>query len=378
MSLTTYSTVADALSLLLARPLANQINTGSVLLHLLPHVRAQNKNVSWTAKFTNQSNAVGTAETATYTPSDGTAEIEKLATLEFAKYEMMASVSGKAEAAAAATSANFGAQSLVGQQNNLLAARARDSYMRTCRGIQTDLYGGQSAQTPEEITGLAEAVDSSGTYAGIARNTYTEWAATEASVSAANLTFGAVSDNLIRPIYNASGSYPTVLVADSTTFGRLRNLYGSGTVPYIREIQIPAMMSEDSAIVTPERTVKLAAGMRAFLIDDVPVILDRDCTANTIYGLNLGEIWIEQLMPAIYGLASEDIRAVIGLVNPKAAEFLTDNQIAMLQGAATNPTGIVPKFKLLGAVGDQESIICTSYAQLVVRRPNAHGKLAIT
>ena len=367
---TTLSTdVAGALSLYLAQPLSTSINRGSVLLHLLENVSGTGKNISWTVEFSGQSNASAVAETATYVPSDGAAELEKLAYLNWAKYERFASVSGLAEATAAATPNPPGAASLVGPQISLLAKRARDSYSRVVRGIAQDLYGGQSGQTPEEVTGIAEAIDSTGTYANLAQGTYSEWASTEATVAATSLSFDAIRTNLITPIHTASGEYPSMIMAHPTEFDKLRALYGSNGAPYIREVEL--------ATAGGMRSVKLSAGMRAFLIDDIPVFSDRDCTSGTIYAINTAHMHLEQLRPAYYGLSNEDIRAQLALLSA-AANDLTDDQIEAIASAIRNPVGILPKFKLLGATGDQENVLCTAYANLVVSRRNAHGKLSFT
>ena len=368
MSLTVATDVAGALSVYLARPLTSAINFNSGLIHLLDSKVATGAQCTWTVEFSGQSNAVATAETATYTPSDSTSEIEKLASLGFGKYEKHSAVSGKAERIAAAVPTPPGARSLVGAKNKLLMSRAERSYQRVVRGVASDIYAGVTGQNPEQIVGLAQAVDSTGTYAGLAQGTYSEWASVEDTVTTAALSISAVREKLILPIFNACGKYPTVLAAGSTIFLGLLNLLGSSSDPYVRGIEVPG----------PGGTVrKLAAGTKAFMIDEIPVILDRDCTAGTIYGLNTEHLWFEQLPTIQYGFSDEEIMAALTMINPAAAG-LTDDQLIKIANAIRNPTGILPQFKLLGAVGDQEQVICTSYAQLVVELRNAHGKLAVT
>ena len=368
MSLTVATDVAGALSVYLARPLTSAINFNSGLIHLLDSKVATGAQCTWTVEFSGQSNAVATAETATYTPSDSTSEIEKLASLGFGKYEKHSAVSGKAERIAAAVPTPPGARSLVGAKNKLLMSRAERSYQRVVRGVASDIYAGVTGQNPEQIVGLAQAVDSTGTYAGLAQGTYSEWASVEDTVTTAALSISAVREKLILPIFNACGKYPTVLAAGSTIFLGLLNLLGSSSDPYVRGIEVPG----------PGGTVrKLAAGTKAFMIDEIPVILDRDCTAGAIYGLNTEHLWLEQLPTIQYGFSDEEIMAALTMINPAAAG-LTDDQLIKIANAIRNPTGILPQFKLLGAVGDQEQVICTSYAQLVVELRNAHGKLAVT
>lgn len=368
MSLTVASDVAGALSVYLARPLASSINFSNGILHLLESKVATGAQCTWTVEFSGQSNAVATAETATYVPGDSTSEIERLAALGFGKYEKHSAVSGKAERIAQAVPRPPGAHSLISSKNRLLMSRAGRSYERVVRGVAADVYAGVTGQNPEQIVGLAQAVDSTGTYAGLAQGTYSEWASVEDTVTTANLSISAVREKLILPIFNACGKYPTVLATGSTIFLGLLNLLGSNSDPYVRGIEVPG----------PGGTVrKLAAGAKAFMIDEIPVILDRDCTAGTIYGLNTEHLWLEQLPTLEYGFPDEQIRSLLMMIDP-AAKNLTDDQLIKISQGIRNPSGILPSFKLLGAVGDQEQVICTAYAQLVVELRNAHGKLAVT
>lgn len=379
MAATTSSDIAGALSLLQTRRLTSQINWSSVLYNLLPVVPATGvgKSANWTVEVSGQSNASAVAQTKTWALSDAAAETELAATLAWAIYENTAAVTGLAKAIAANTGYNKG--SLLGDAATLFASRLDRSYKRCVRGVAAQLYSGQASQTPEQVVGIATAIDGSagGSYAGIAVNSYAEWASTEATQTASSLTFATLRTNLLTPIYTASGTRPTFLITTPTRYDQLRDLYGTKSVPYITEMMLPGVSNPDIGLVRAPRKV-LLAGMEAFMIDGIPVFRDADCTTDTIYAINTEHIWFWQLMPDGINLTDQDITDRVRPLLGSNVSMLGPAVFDEIRNAIRNPTGLIPQFTALGNAGTQEQAVCTVMGQLCVDRRNVHGKLVLT
>lgn len=377
MAVNSSADIAAALSLLYPRPLTSQINWSNVLIHLIPLLPGAGKSCNMTAQFTGKANAAAVAETAVYALSDTDHEIEVGANLAWANYSPPPSaVTGVAEAVAATTNPNA---SLLPGLPSLLASRARTDYGRLLRGINGQLFAGQAAQTPMQIVGLAQSVDSTGSYFGIDPSTYTEWVSTEASLAYTDLSFNKLETDLLTPIYTACGMAPTALVCPPNIWAMLKALYGSNAVPYVREFTIPSPMRADDPTPRQSRTVKLDAGMDTFSINGIPVFRDRDCTANTIYALNLNHLWLEQVPRTELATQSDaDIARILRSLVGSAADRLGSKVFEEIRDSILNPVGVVPTFRDLGRTGDHDSILTTCTVQMVNNRRNAHGKLAIT
>jgi hypothetical protein len=202
---------------------------------------------------------------------------------------------------------------------------------------------------------------------------------TEASLAHTDLSFDKLETDLLTPIYTACGMAPTMLITTPTIWAKLKALYGTNAVPYVREFTIPSPIRADDPSPRPSRTVRLDAGMDTFSINGIPVFRDRDCTANTIYGLNLNYLWLEQVPRTEMVTQSDaDIARILRSLIGSAADRLGSKVFEEIRDAILNPTGVVPTFRDLGRTGDHDSILTTATVQMVNNRRNAHGKLAIT
>jgi hypothetical protein len=373
MGITTSADIAPALSLLYSRPRVSQINFGSTLLHLLQVVPGDGKAPTFTAEFTGQSNASASAEAARRSYSDADAEVEVPGTIPWAIYDKVASVSGLARAASANTRKTFDAASLLGEASSLAGARVQRAYNRVVKGIAGDLFAG-SGTSPQSVTGLASAVDSTGTYAGIAPGDYAEWAAAECSIAAADFSFDAINTDLLTPMFKACGEMPSVIVCDPDTFPKYLRLYSGTGSPFLREFTLPGAVTDDR--VYADRVVKIAAGMQAIDINGITVIRDLDCTANTSYALNLRYLYLTQLLeiPEVF-LDANDMQEYFRQLTGNASLVLPATVAAEMLGMVRNPQGIVPFFKKLGAGGDSDEILVKAYIQQMVTRRNAMGKI---
>lgn len=367
----TASANAAALSLLFGPSLTPQINKNSVLLHLLDRRPGEGKQVNFTAQFSGASNADSVADGTRKAYSDADNEIEVPGYVPWAAYEKVVSVSGLAQATAATT--RYNPQSLTGAGfgGSLLRARIRDGATRLGLGIAQHCYSGTAAGgggSSPQVIGVATSVDSTTDYANISDSTYPEWVSTENALSG-DLSFDAIRQQLITPIYDACGYVPHVLATTSAIFDKLRGLYGSTSVPYLNEIVTTDANGR-------ERVVRLGAGMQAISVDGIPVVRDRHCTSGVIYGLNLDYLWLEQLpeMPDEM-LTNEAMLDAIRQFTGDPSVRIPNEVLEGLASQVRNPAGIVPYFKMLGATGDSDEVLIKAKVQMVNSRRNAHGKL---
>lgn len=364
--------ITSALTLLYSKPCVNNIRRGSVLLSLLPMLMSTDKAPSGTAKFSGASNPTGTAEGTRRAYSDATHEIEVPFSGAWAMYDGVISVSDRAQAV---TQGNPTPQSVAAPGGSLIRGRIMDKYDRIILGVGAHLYSGSGAN---KVTGLATAIDGTGTYEGIDPATYTEWVSAENSIATADLSFEAIGTHLIDAIMALCNEKPTLLVTTPTVHRLIKGLYGSTTVPYVREMEIPGGNAGDGR-ASRDRVIKLSAGADVIDFEGTPIVKDVACTANTIYGVNTRYMYMEQLQyqrdPMFdQGRMEAALRAVLD--SPTLA--LGPNLIEEIRALLRNPTGLVPYFKELGATGASDELLIYTDVQLMCSRRNAHGKLTLT
>ena len=366
------SDVSDALSLIYGARLTTQINSVAVLPFLLPTLPGDGKALFWTAEFSGAADASASTEGAAYSSSDADDEAEEDATLGWAIYDKIASVTDLAEAAVAS---NFNPGSVGVLGTSLLMGRVRGQVRRVGLGIAADMYGGNPAASPTELAGAALAIDSSGTFAGIAPTTFTEWAAAENSIAKANLSFKNIREGLFTPIYDASGETPEFCTCDSATFDLIRDLY-SDKESYVREIALGRGGGMDGM---EPRIVKLSAGMQAVEVDGIAIVRDRFATADTIYGWNTNYVSVRQLLPSgLQRLLMEGVGAIQDFFRR-----ITDNPNLILpreelEGMAARGSGMRPHIKFLGDRGTSKEAVISVWGQVQWDRRNAFGKLTLT
>lgn len=369
-----------ALSLLLNQPLQSQINRTVVGLSLLPVVMGTGKSVNFTAQFSGASNASAIADGARRAYSDADNETEVAGTLSWSVYDKVASVSGLNQAATAATQRNFGAASLLGANSTLLQARIRQQYQRLNMGLGAAFYSGSEAATPTALGGIARSIKADTSYAGIDPGTYTDWVSTSDTVTSAALSFDAINTKLLTPIYSACGEKPHALVTTPAIFDKIRALYGSAAVPYIREMEIPAVENEYTGKLVPARKVVLDAGSEVFTVQGIPVIRDKDCTSGKVYAINLKYLQFHVLNPFVDMVSdAQRTRAFLGdILGGGLIDQVDPTVIEMLRSALMNPTGPIVKLNPLGRSGDSDEVQVVAYSQVANTRRQAHGVLAVT
>ncbi|MEQ1494484.1 MAG: hypothetical protein ABL912_01815 [Novosphingobium sp.] len=364
MASTAQADVAAALSLVMRPRIESQINNVAVLPYILPITRGEGKSVNWTAKFTGAANATASTEGVARSSTDADDEISVPATLPWAQYDKTSSVTDLAQAAAGS---NYNPESIQAIGNDLLAGLAGDQAMRLALGIATDCYAGNDGASPPQLAGAARIIDSSGTVCGINPSTFTEWASVEDTGALAAVTFDVVR-NWFTNIYNACGMMPEFVTCPSNVFNALRALY-SDFDPSVREVSTSRGGGMDGR---EPRAVKLAAGMRAIEIDQVPFVLDRHCTANTMYAWNTQFVEIQQLDP-LASLLAQGPEGLNDLFSRIAGRTVTLPR-QDIEGMMARSAGLRPHLNLLGKRGLSNEANIAVFAQFKWSRRNAFGK----
>lgn len=339
MSTVALSTIANALTTIFEDQIASQINRATPLLQVLPTgYGTTGKNISWPARF---GSAVGgaRAEGAPVVTLNNDSKIP--ATLDFGTYDDAFGVTGKAMAAARAAR---NPEELA----NLFVDELGDCVERLAKGIAIDLYSGSGATNV--IMGLVAssgAIMSTGTYAGIDRGTYPQWAGNVMSNGAVGraLTFDLMRE-MRRRIYVASGLKPDLIITTPELHEKYGKLFGQQR-RYVTEVRMRG------------QNILLDGGYQMLEFDGIPVLEDNDCVTGDMLFLCTRHIKVQQL--ADQADAINQSMSMVGLAGTPEEQFGQPN--AKLT-ARVNP---------LGRDGDVYKFQLICYPQLQVKRPNSCG-----
>lgn len=335
--------LSAALSQLYAPKAIRAFNRRSILAAELPKVDGKGKNCAWELFFSGASAASYTdgADVSTYD-----VDVPVAATLSWSLYRSSFSISGLAQAAA--QSSGGSAEELL----SLIETSADNSLMKLTSTINAGLFAGTGSGTT--LTGLATALAASGTYAGVSRSTYTEWAANVSSNGAVtrSLTKGLL-DSLEGTIYDACGESPNLIIMPTAMATKYESLFDSQTKVILTPGNDLSPMQGGGA---HGNNVPMS-GFTGFTYKGIPVYRDRDCTASTVYMLNTNYMAIESLpFPKL-----------------TAGNAMTNVQG---KGAMDQPVGINVCLEPMAKTGDADKWTMKVYLALKITKCSAHGVLS--
>ena len=357
MATVNLSALSAVLNLTFSEELAVQLRRDVLLPNLIATKvpRPVNQTVNWGVKFTNRSAGGAYAEGADMADADFDSHTKVAATLAWASYRKGAKISGIAEAISRQNgSAAFNAGEFRQQIEEAVDDLARD--------VSVDSWTGNVAASPVEFAGLTTAVDSSGTYAGINSATYSEWASGENTMLGADVDEKTLRENLHRPLKDNCGLSPEFVLCDGTTW----DLVGDSLSDNRRQL-VPTVRTLDGNVLDI-----MNAGYRAFMLDGVAYIEDRDAPANTLFAFARDAIHYEHV-PA---LGPDQVGVVIAAMKDLTGVTLQEDQVAQMikeMGQRLSPT-----IEMLGKTGDSFKAMIKIYAQIVVKYRNRCAKLTLT
>ena len=341
--------LSDVLTTIFADDITTAINRATVLPQVLPVKSYSGKNIHWAVRFTNASGYTngGVADGADIATFNSDTKVA--ANLEYTTYVEAVSVGGRAQAAAAQAGNPSELANLIGEEIG-------EAAQRLALAVATDFYTGTGASN--KLQGLYSATGTtygglmgSGTYAGVSRSSYSEWAAnvitgTPSGTSRA-LTLDVMRE-MRRTIYTACGEKPDLIVTDPIQFEKYAQLLGANR-RYVQEV------------VMRGQRLTLDGGFMALEFDGVPILEDALHPSGKMSFINTRHVHIAQL--------------------PFARVMTNDAGEVMLAGTPEEQLGggsikLNAKIKHLAESGDALKLELLTYPQMVVRKPNACGHIA--
>lgn len=348
------STISVVLNLIFGEAIETQFRRDALLPNLLPVEYESNSTCTWKAKFEGRNTAAPKAEGYTVQSGDYSTDTRLQASLAWAHYEAYWKVSGTAQRVAAAN----------GQQGeNDLLEEIRDAVEELAAKIGDHTYSGNVTDTPVEIEGLARAVDSTGTYAGIAQSSYSGWASGENSIATADLSINNIRTKLFRPFKDATGRMPSIVTCNGTLFDAVVSLFDEKTT-----IQVTTITTADGRQVDIGKL-----GFRGIMVDGVPFIEDRHCTANTFYALDLSVLSYRQTPPTWTNMDPGQLQ---GMIKQVTGQVVDVSEIAQMLAAAKKR--LTFQVNALAKNGDASTGQLVIDLQLRLKRRNAAAKLVLT
>jgi hypothetical protein len=355
MATVALSALTAVMNLIFGAPMADLVRRDVLLPNLLPVRVGRNSTMTWTVKSAARAAGGAYAEGADMAGSDYDAHVRLQASLAWAQYRTGAAITGLAEA----LSRLNGSPAL---DPSAFASEINDAIDYLAILISAHTYSGNVSASPVQLSGLASAIASSGSYGGIDPASYADWVSTANSLASASLSFATLRTNGPRPVKDACGMWPVFATCDGTTFDKIGALFGDQR-RYIDEV-----MSVDGQLVN----IKLRGGYRALDVDGIPYVEDRHATANTIYYFGRDSVHYEQV-PAVgpdqAGVVVAAMKALTGIV-------LDESEVEASLEASTQR--LQPSIEMMGKAGDSHKAMVKVYAQIAVDYRNRCGKLLLT
>jgi hypothetical protein len=334
--------ISAVLSEQLAPELTKAFNRISVLAGLAPKANGRGENCTWGVQFTGATAATFSegADVSTYNQD---ASVQ--ATLSWGQYRSSFGVSGLAQAAAQS------AMNSPAEIMRIIEDNASNAMEVIASKIDLDCFSGSGSNS---IIGLDSALLATGTYAGIAKGTYSEWAGNYLSNSgtARELT-KALLDQLEASVFDACGMSPNVIVASSAVCRKYESLFDSISRVVLAQNTDLAVNRADMSQVSVSST----NGFTGFTYKGMPVFRARNATAGCLYMLNSNMFEIQSLPQGRINTATQA------------------SEQSLVAGAARVPVGLNVRVEAMAKTGDADKFTVKCYPALKVRKPNAHGLL---
>lgn len=337
-----YSDFQSALGTVFEDELFHQMNRATVLLSLLEVKQGNAKNVSWSVRTGSDSGQVfqDGADVSTYN-----ADTIVPASMNYTTYGDAFQLSNFARAAAMAA----GNPS---EMDNMLREQVAEAAERTADKIITDAYAGNGPSASGAIHGLFAsngALSNTGTYAGIDRSTYPQWASNVLSNSGVSRPLSLdLMRQMRRTIYVASGLKPDLIICDPEQHEKYAKLLQNER-RYIDHVRIRG------------EKITLDAGYHVLEFDGIPVVEDAKCTAGKMAFINTRFLKFFTLPP------------MLGDIETAGALQVKGHEEEQFGAAAT---GFICRVNKLANAGDYVRQQPVVYPTLANFRCNASGYIS--
>lgn len=354
------------MNLIFRDALAAQYNDKYPTLQLFEVEPGSNAVCTWPAVFETRTAGGAFAEGADMSSGDYDSNTTLQASQSWAFYRKGARLSGTVQAV-------VGANGGLPLNMNLVESEIKDATKSLFKDLNTHLYSGNVGASPVQLAGLAAAIDSStaAPYAGIDGATYTAWKSGEATIAAASLSIANIRTYLLNPVRNAHGLNPDFVLCDEVFYDKVKVLADqSGEVPFM--------------YMNGQRVILRDIGVNAVMVDGVPFVYDRFCTASTAYAITREHIKLVQL-PPISGLytgdevlAAQNAAVMSGIIAGMEANSLMVSEAEIMQALLAMSRRIQPVMEPLAKTGDADNYMIKWYGQIKIKRRDTHAKLVLT
>lgn len=355
MAALTLATLAVVLNVRHDSRIVEQYRRDSVLANLLEVEPSGDPTCQWDVEFSGRNTAGPRTEGEDVEDADFSTDIKKNASLDWPQYEAYAKVSGLSQRIGAFN----GRIGLKDPLDKEMRAAAKELSAK----IGQHTYSGSAAASPAEIEGLARAVDATGTYAGLAQGTYSEWASGENTLATASLSFANLRNLLIGPYQDATGHDPRFIVTTPAVIRKIAELYDS-----VGQIMWSTKIGMNRGEIDIGKY-----GFKALMFENVPFIPDRHCTTNTMYALDDDNVKWKQVPPTWSSLDPGILRAQIQEVT---GQVMDERALIAMQERAR--TRLSAQVNAMAKTGDSSRLQLVLNAQLMVERRNKASKLTLT
>lgn len=343
MAAETLASVSNALSQVFAPKLARQWNRSAITAALLEAAEGKGKNVAWDVAFSGNS-ATTVAEGSDVQDSELASDVNVPAVLNWAHYRSSFKVS-ETELDAAASSVGV-ATALM----DLFGERIMNAGEKMARSINVDVISGTGLDGSgnNSLVGLLGGpLETTGSYAGLSKSVYTEWAGNVLSNSsvARPLTLDLLY-TLDQEIFTASMEAPTHLLASPGVYRKYADLFES-----IRRIEGDG-----------RGALSMGSGAAELFWKGIPVLRDPNVPTGHLIGFNAPHVKMKYL-PRLQSPQDAVMQSMKDIVGGNGDMY-------------KNATGIPMRVAVLAKTGDSVKVSVKTSIQVTVNRPNALGYIS--
>jgi hypothetical protein len=340
--------IAPALEQLYRARIVRQQNRSDVTMSLIRKVAGGGKNCAYDVSVGSDTGQVFDDGQIVSVYNNDT---EAPAILQWSEVGDAFKLTGKAQDAAAGSATELG---------NLFLKKLTDARMRAAEKGNTEIILGDGSPAPQRMQGLMATgggLDSSGTYAGISRTTYAQWAGNKLSNAGVPRAISlSLVEQLFDLIFTAGGGKPTWGVTTPVIWSALGQL-----------VNDTKRINQDIYI----RGEKLSAdmGYESIIINGVPIFRDKAWPAGSLAVFNDENIQMVYLPVAPDRMARGS--KFIGML-PLSG---TPQELAMSEGKLPNGAGqpLMAALIELPAAGDLNQYMLKATCTVSIDRCNAHG-----
>lgn len=333
---------SGALAVELGPEVVSQINRKTVTLSRLMTGAGKGPACDWDVRFSGATAGTYT-EGAAISDADLDADDRVKATLAWGLYRSAFGISTLARAVGA------NSPSSPDEFAELIMSDAMGSAAKLASTINADIFSGSTG-----VIGLDSALAASGTYAGLSKSTYGEWAG---NVLANGGTDRALTKSLIdeleEDIYTACGMRPDLIITTPAIARKYGSLFDSKV-----QIMTPAVgeLSARGAGGNGGPRYNYEAGETGLTYDGTSVLRDKDATSGNFYMLN------SQFVEVKFVPVGMD---QMGVDAANAAREL-----------GLSESDLLAHFTVLGRDGGRDRFQLELFPQLKVKRVNCHGMIS--